>query len=335
MIWLTWRQSRLEALIGGAALALVAVFLLWTGHHMISAYNGAGLPACVAAHAGDDACRHAAGDFLSRFERLDGLVGWLNLLPFLLGLLLAAPTLVDFEQGTYRLAWTQSVTRRRWLAGKVGFGLAIAVGVSAALVALSTWWHRPFDGIEGRFRGSAFDFEGTVTVGYVVFAFALCLAVGTLLRRTIPAAGIGLVVFLVARIGVLDQLRPRYLDPITLTWDPTGPTPAAAADIFGDGSWVLSRGMVIAGGGGTDAGDPLRACADAATSSTGDKRVLLAGGADNPFNRCLHDHGVLNAIVYHPADRFWTIQAIETALFLGAAAGLLALTAWWVMRRIA
>ena len=53
------------------------------------------------------------------------------------------------------------------------------------------------------------------------------------------------------------------------------------------------------------------------------------------FNQCLHDHGVVMTLVYHPANRFWTFQGIETALFLGVAAILLAITAWWVLRRIA
>src|SRR5215475_9775892 len=107
MIWLTWRQSRVESLIGGVALALVAVFLFWTGHNMIAAYDGAGLPHCVSTHATDDRCLNAADAFFQRFNRLTNLTGWLNLLPFLLGLLLAAPTVLELEQGTHRLAWTQ------------------------------------------------------------------------------------------------------------------------------------------------------------------------------------------------------------------------------------
>src|SRR6266850_233963 len=111
MIWLTWRQSRLESLIGGAALALVAIFALWTGLHIASTFHDLGLPACVASHGDGAGCGHAANDFLFRFDRLDILKAWLNFLPFLIGLLLAASTVLDLEQGTYRLAWTQSVTR--------------------------------------------------------------------------------------------------------------------------------------------------------------------------------------------------------------------------------
>jgi hypothetical protein len=325
MIWLSWRQARTELLIGGGALALLVLFLLWTGLEMTSAYDAAGLETCAAQAAPDDACRQAADGFLGRFRKFDNLTGWLNLLPFLLGLLLAAPTVLDFEHGTYRLAWTQSVTRRRWLATKIGVGLAVAVGVSVALTALWNWWRGPFDAIEGRFGGNGFDFEGVVPVSYLVFAFALCLSFGALTRRTIPSIGLAFVLFLAARLGVLGFLRQRYLEPRRITWDPTEPAPAAAqGDFFGDGDWIFSLDRTDAAGQVLLPGDPtVSSCVMDAESKTGP--ILDA---------CLQDHGIFNTIVYHPADRFWTFQAIETALFLGLSAGLLALTAYWVTRRI-
>lgn len=43
----------------------------------------------------------------------------------------------------------------------------------------------------------------------------------------------------------------------------------------------------------------------------------------------------MNAITYQPGSRFWVFQGIEGAIFLGLAAILLAITACWVLRRIA
>jgi hypothetical protein len=330
MFWLSWRQSRLELLIGGGALALVAVFLLWTGLDMSSAYDKAGLPACEETSVNDDWCFNTAGDFLDKYRKLDGLTGWLNLLPLLLGLLLAAPTILDLEQGTYRLAWTQSVTRRRWMATKMGFALAIAAGTAVVLTAMMTWWRQPFDAIDGRLNGNAFDFEGIVPIAYLVFAFALCLSLGAFLRRTVPAVGIALVLFLVARLGVVDQLRPNYLSPLKATWDPLEPAPPVDMRwFFGDGNWIIRQGFVDVSGrelsssGPIQAGSALDACMRAANAKSGEA-----------VDRCLHDNGFMQSIVYHPAGRFWTFQAIETALFLGVAAVLLGLTFWWVTRRI-
>ena len=37
-------------------------------------------------------------------------------------LLLAAPFVIELDSGTYRLYWTQSITRRRWIVTKLGLG---------------------------------------------------------------------------------------------------------------------------------------------------------------------------------------------------------------------
>jgi hypothetical protein len=328
MIWLTWRQSRLESLIGGVVLALVAAYLLWTGNEMVSYFRHVGLPACLAQTTNDAGCRDAILAFEGRFDLpLRGVKMLIPLcIPFLLGLLLAAPTALEFDQGTYRLAWTQSVTRRRWLVTKIAYGLAIVAGASALLTSLSTWWIGPFDDLYGRFANNSFEVEGTAPIAYAVFAFALCLALGTLLRRTIPAVGIGFVVFLVARGVVADQLRPRYLEPVRRTWDRADQTPpVAAGDNFSNHDWLISEGFFDARGHYLSRGDePVRSCMGDTASKFGDL-----------FDDCLRDHGIMYTIAYHPADRFWVFQAIETALFLGLAAGLLGLTYWWVTRRIA
>jgi hypothetical protein len=43
---------------------------------------------------------------------------------------------------------------------------------------------------------------------------------------------------------------------------------------------------------------------------------------------------LLYRIAWRPASRFWLFQGIESAIFFGLAAGLLALTYWWIRERI-
>ncbi len=326
MIWLTWRQSRLEWLIGGVALALVATWLVWTGLEMTAAYDDEGLAACLAAESPDQACWIAVSDFMQRFNDFQGIMIVPPLcLPFLIGLLLAAPTVLDFEQGTYRLAWTQGITRRRWLATKNGIGLAVSTVIGVGLVSLWTWWRGPLDAINGRFDGGAFDFEGIAPISYTIFAFALCLAAGTVLRRAIPALGIGLAGFLGIRAFVAGVLRPNYLDPKTVTWSPGDPLPAAVeSQRLANKDWILSDSYADSAGNVVSGGNvAFRDC-------VGEAGGRVGGAIDT----CLAEQGIVNSVVYHPASRFWLFQGIETAIFLGLAAVLLGLTVWWVTRRI-
>ena len=110
MIWLAWRQQRIETLIAVAALALIAALLIPTGLHIASVYDGTGVAACVA-H--DRSACTLAQQFSQRWTTIVGLTSWFNFVPLMIGALLAAPFVLEFERGTYRLSWTQSVTRRR------------------------------------------------------------------------------------------------------------------------------------------------------------------------------------------------------------------------------
>src|ERR687884_617852 len=61
------------------------------------------------------------------------------LAPGLIGLLFAAPLVHQLEQGTHRLDWTQSITRGRWIAGKLGLAALAAVAGAAAAKVHGPW----------------------------------------------------------------------------------------------------------------------------------------------------------------------------------------------------
>ena len=127
---------------------------------MASRYDHDGLSACAAATS-DEGCQQAIQVFTARFDSIMNLLPWLNLIPGVIGVALAAPLLLELESGTYRLAWTQSITRRRWLAFKLGTAVLTAVLAAVAMTALVTWWRTPLDHLHGRIE-NVFDFEGTV-----------------------------------------------------------------------------------------------------------------------------------------------------------------------------
>jgi hypothetical protein len=315
VIWLTWRQQRTEAWIAALLLAALAAVLIPTGLHIASVYDQEGIGTCLAD--GGPGCPDTLQAFRDRFERLLSLVGWFTLLPGILAILLAAPFAVELEQGTFRLAWTQSITRRRWLTAKLAMIVAGAFVSALIMTALLTWWRAPFDRFSGRID-SGFEFEGVVPFAYTLFAASLVVAFGTVLRRTAPAIGLALIAFLATRVAVGGFLRPHYLSPKTATWSGD---PATSGPDFTT-AWLISQDLRDAHGHElANVASIAQACGSSLSSKFGDAS-------------CLAQHGVFNHAVYHPASRFWVFQGIEAAIFLGLSAALAGFVVWWVRGRI-
>lgn len=316
MIWLSWRQQRVESALSAALLVVAAAILVPLGLDMASAYTGSGAAACVARTAPSSAgCGGIVSDFLNRFEHAGPIVPWLNFLPGLFGVLFAAPLVLELEQGLFRFSWTQSVTRKRWLAVKLLTLFASALLATFALSELLTWWRHPLDGVQGRMDINVFDFEGVVPYAYTSFALALVLTLGVITRRTIVAAGGGLLVFFALRIGIQTWVRRHFVAPVKVIWRPGAAGPGNLA-----GSWNLASGP-------SDAhGHALRGAGR-----------IIAGCMSAPkaqVERCLGTHHVFNLAVYQPASRFWLFQGMEAAIFVGLAALLLGAATWWLRNRI-
>jgi hypothetical protein len=198
MIWLSWRQLRTSAAVTFGALALVAVVVLVTGLQLHRAYTASGLVGCTG-----DACRAIADAFRARDPFLQTVLGnvLLLLLPALTGVFWAAPLVSrELETGTYRLAWTQSVTRTRWMTAKLVVVGVASLLATAALTALVTWWYTPIDLVNANgFSPAVFGARDLVPIGYATFAFGLGVAAGVLTRRTV--------------LRVLDQATPRGAAP--------------------------------------------------------------------------------------------------------------------------
>lgn len=91
----------------------------------------------------------------------------------------------EFEDGTHDLAWTQGVTRIRWLSHTVTWPLA-AAGWGAALTALVSWWRGPQNaaGAPVRLATFSFDIQGIEAGIFIVLAAALiALAYRSVLTR--------------------------------------------------------------------------------------------------------------------------------------------------------
>jgi ABC-type transport system involved in multi-copper enzyme maturation permease subunit len=142
----------------------------------------------------------------------------LLLLPGLIGAVVGATVLGrELEMGTWRLAWSQTVPRTRWLIMQlavVGGGLIV---LGAAMTLVITWYRAPMDRLTGHFVHNAYDYEGLVLTAYILFAFGLAVLFGQLLRRAIPAMLAALVPWIAIRLVVEFALRPHFMTPLKLT----------------------------------------------------------------------------------------------------------------------
>jgi hypothetical protein len=212
MTWLVWRQHRVQVYLGAALLAAFAVLIVITGIQVGNQYHAA-QAACAAGHG----CRHLGGLFLGSHA-----VGFLIIstlgAPVLVGLFIGAPLVAaEAEAGTTQFAWMQSVTRKRWLTVKIGWMLLAAAIWGGVISALVTWWEGPNNAVQlDAFDPGRFDIMGLVPVAYSLFAVALGVAAGALLRRVLPAIAVTLAGFIAVRALVALLLRPHYLSPVTV-----------------------------------------------------------------------------------------------------------------------
>ncbi|MFJ5922515.1 hypothetical protein ACIQF6_07860 [Kitasatospora sp. NPDC092948] len=320
MIRLTWRQFRTQALIGLAALLLLAGYLLLLGLDIHHAQQD------VLAHCGGRDCAGPLGAFADRYRLRTDLLDYLLLvLPAVLGVFCGAPLVArEFEGGTHRLVWNQSITRRRWLAVK----LAVVGGsctVAVALVALLLGWAAgPVLAVEGaRFEPVAFASHGPAPVAYTAFASVLGATLGLHLRRTVPAMAATLAVFVAVQLAVPALVRPHYREPERTRVQLTAPIVANLGKIgtYGDigglrvpgGPWVIDTSAIL-----DETGAPV--------GHTDWFQDCMDHSSLTDLPGCLADHRIHVEITQQPAGRYWTFQAVESALFalLTATAVLLA-----------
>jgi hypothetical protein len=329
MTWLVWRQHRNQAYLAAAALAAFAVLLLITGRQMASQYQSA-LTSCGASHS----CGNLANTLTLGNPVLSLLVTLTVVVPCLLGVFWGGPLVArEFETGTSQFAWMQSITRGRWLTVKVGWALLAAAAWGGAVSALVTWWSSPANALnQQNFQPGQFDIQGIVPVGYAVFAVALGIAAGALLRRTLPAMAITIGVFTFLRLVIGQDLRSHYMTAVTIInkfghhigTPPTGSYWQISRGLVGPHGQLLSTPSL--GGGVSINGVPLSEIPSGCRPFAFQDPAKMAS--------CLAGHGYRGFFTtYQPASRYWAFQGIETGIFVLLAAALIAVTAIVVFRR--
>jgi ABC-type transport system involved in multi-copper enzyme maturation permease subunit len=316
MIEPAWRLQRLVFLV---ALAVVVAFATWlavTGSLQAAAWTSYNVTHhCVDVVATSNNC-FALGQNYENLDRLARVnLGLAVAMPGLLGLVLGAPLVArEIEQGTNRLAWTQSITRTRWLLVKLGVGALACCVVVGATTPLLEWWtgaiHRG-----ARVVPSLFDVSGFVAVSYVLFAFMLGAALGALIRRTGWAFAVGIPLYALARLGVQNFARPALVSPSTAAGFPAN-------------AWILQSGYVPLGRSSPATGQTWESGYQLVANCLSKVRAVSLANE----NRCIAQNKLHYLFQYQPTSHFWTLQGAESAIFVGAAIVLLGVTVLAVRR---
>jgi hypothetical protein len=322
MTWVVWRQYRVTAAIAGAILAAFAVLLLVTGLQDAASWHTALI------NCGRDGTCGSLSQTLSLGTGMLRVLTVLTLaVPLVLGMFWGGPAVArERESGTVQFAWTQSVTRRRWLAVKAGWLLLAGAAFGAAVAGIVTWWYAPVNALrQDQFMPVNFDIQGIVPIGYAVFAVALGIAAGTLIGRSLPALAVTAGVFLAIRLAVTYWLRVHYMPAVTTIYSVT-------RNLAGGGAfWPLVQGVVLPDGR-LDTGMTLGPGAITGFFTT---PAPCAGQTDSISATlpCMARLGYRSFATYQPGYRFWPFQFIETGMFLALAGALIAVTFLVVLRR--
>jgi len=340
MIRVSYWQFRLPLYIALAGLVVVAAAAGATGPSLAHLYDTT-VGACKPT-AGE--CSAALSLFNAHDVLLRAIVQTLSLgLPAIIGMFWGAPLVArELETGTFRLAWTQGRSRLTWFAGKLAVVGLSALAIQGLLSLTLTWWWSPVGRANPtRFSPAVFGTFGVAPLGYVLFALALGIAVGTVLRRTLPAMAVTLAGFVGARLAVSYWIRPHF-DAAVRSVISLNQSSDIGVGFLGKGqvalrffppdlpnAWLLSSTVSNAAGQQTAGTVLAQQCPSLlkAQNGSGDMNraiISCAGTLAKTFHQTL---------LYQPASRYWPFQWAELGLFTALAAILVGFTAWRLRRQ--
>jgi hypothetical protein len=358
MIRFAVRQFRTQGAVAIGALIAVAVVALITGFHLVHLYD-----TTVGDCAKYDDCSTAGSTFLLNDLPFLGVLAnaLVLVVPGLIGIFWGAPLVArELEVGTFRLAWTQSVTRTRWLAVKLGVVGLASMAAAGLLSLMITWWSSPIDRVNLNVF-SNFDQRDIVPIGYAAFAFALGTTAGVLIRRTVPAMAATLVAFVTTQLLVYHYAMPWIITPLQRTYPLAlgstvsgyGQMNQGQPNLFAgapniSNAWIFSTNIVDKAGQALTSGYLQRVCpllgsnlggsAPPGVKSNGGGAVGVGpapSGAMTVLKDCVVKVGATyhELVTYQPPGHYWPLQWIVLGIYLAVALALGGLSYWWIRRR--
>ncbi|MFD3513640.1 ABC transporter permease [Streptomyces sp. NPDC058657] len=240
-------------------------------------------------------------------------------LPFLIGAVVAGPMIArELESGTYKVAWTQSVSPARWLVSKLVLPVGAVVVTTPLLVGAfrlvrGPFATRPYLGLAW-YDSGVYEALGPVFLGYSLLGVTLGALIGLLVRRTLLAMA-GTVVTMGALLLVMQQWRDDLSPMRTAVGE--GVTSFTPGDHWRmewshGGGWQTAAGVRI----------DTEPCNEVAGRALDAAPHADADVYEPVFSRCVAERGgVTEFSDYHAAADFWPLQGVETVILLVLAAG--------------
>ncbi len=303
LAWLMVRQHRAVLIACTAATLIGALWIIHERGTMLDTLHNAGWPA-KSTKTPDTEMVYGLSDSFSK------VAGYLAYLPLVFGVFIGAPLLSsDHEQGTARLAATQSVSRLRWLLWKLGFALGLVVVTTGVLGALFGWWWRAARPVVASNWLDSTVFNNTLPVlmALVLFTTTLGIAIGALARRAVTAMALTFFAS-AAFLLVCDHFRTRLATPRRVAFPIDGAHPAVLNGAVQVDQWVGTASGKVYGWG---------TCVNDAAPEA-----------------CRAKLGIVNSVWdYFGYDQMATLQWTAAGLLLGGSALLVTLVVWRTLRQ--
>jgi ABC-2 family transporter protein len=321
LVWVTWRQHRVAlagvtVLLGGVGLYLLIMGLkIHSGYASVTSCRPAGSAACQLTR------NLVTGDY---YPTAQTMTGFLQVIPVLVGVFVGGPVLArELQTGTFRFAWTQGCGRARWVIAKLAL-LAVTVTVAAeAFSLLFTWYFQPWfaQGLDGGLAPQLFDLRGVDFAAWTLLAFALGVAAGALIRRTVPAMAAAIAAWTGIFFATFMFLRKYYQAPLV-----AGNAKASSPGFANNWSWAQwyngPNGKPVS----QQTVENVMARAPASVQNSKNPNVGSA---------YLAAHHYTQWWTYQPVSRYWHFQFIEGGWLLALSLILFAGTVWLVRAKAA
>ncbi len=350
VIRFAWLQSRTQTLVMAAFVVALAILATITGVHLAHLYTS------IVTHC-ETGCGVADAGYLTHDPSvLDHALTILSqLVAPVLGIFWGAPLLTrELETGTYRMAWTQSVSRSRWLITKLA---VVGLATSARCRCRHADDHLVVSRSRSPGQRPVRDLRRARTSSRSAtpsLRSRPARLIGAIIRRTLPAMTTTLVFFVAVRVAITQWVRPHLLTPIHQTmsllssgglgisirqrlhvssWSREGSAPHNA--------WALSTKFVTNSGhiaSSNQLSTFIRQyCPKIGPppSPTSPGRSAFRAPSPQTFHACFvsaAQHFQLR-VAYLPANRYWTLQWLETGIYVALALLAAAACYWWVTRR--